>query len=152
MRNIFKKFFQTDDNFSYLIPRIIVGCVIFPHGAQKLFGSFDGGGFTNTMSYFTNTAGLPWIIAFLIILAESLGAIGLITGFFTRLCALGLICVMTGATTMVHWSNGFFMNWFGKQAGEGFEFHILVIGICIPLLIYGGGKFSIDRPIYKLIK
>ena len=56
---------------------------------------------------------------------------------------------MTGAITMVHWPNGFFMNWFGKQVGEGFEFHLLVIGICIPLLVRGGGKYSVDGLIYK---
>ena len=127
-----------------------MGCVIFPHGAQKLFGWFGGFGFTNTMSYFTNSTGLPWLVALLCILAESLGALGLITGFLTRLCSLGLICVMTGAIVMVHWPHGFFMNWFGKQAGEGFEYHLLVIGICIPLLIFGGGKYSLDGLIYKL--
>jgi putative oxidoreductase len=37
------------------------------------------------------------------------------------------------------------MNWMGKQAGEGFEFHLLAIGIAIALLIRGGGAFSIDR-------
>ena len=150
MQNILKYFFQTDDSFSYLIPRVMLGCVIFPHGAQKLLGWFGGFGFTNTMAYFTNTAGLPWVVAFLCIVAESLGSIGLITGFLTRLCSLGLICVMTGAIVMVHWPNGFFMNWFGKQTGEGFEFHLLVIGICIPLLIRGGGKYSLDGLIYKL--
>ena len=133
------------------MPRIILGCVIFPHGAQKLLGWFGGFGFTNTMSYFTTTIGLPWIVAFLVILAESLGSLGLIFGFLTRLCSLGIICVMTGAIVMVHWSNGFFMNWFGKQAGEGFEFHLLVIGICIPLLIRGGGKYSMDGIIYKFL-
>ena len=157
MQNILKYFLQTNDSFSYLIPRIMLGCVIFPHGAQKLLGWFGGFGFTNTMSYFTNTAGLPWIVAFLCIIAESLGSIGLITGFLTRLCSLGLICVMMGAITMVHWSNGFFMNWFGKLTGdgkvvgEGFEFHLLVIAICIPLLIFGGGKYSVDGLIHKQI-
>ena len=151
MKNIMRYFLQTNDSFSYLVPRVILGCVIFPHGAQKLFGWFGGFGFTNTMSYFTNTAGLPWIVAFLVIVAESLGSIGLITGFLTRLCSFGLICVMTGAIMMVHWPNGFFMNWFGKQAGEGFEFHLLVIGICIPLLIRGGGKYSMDGLIHKQI-
>jgi len=149
MQKFLEFFFKTDDSFSYLIPRIMLGCVIFPHGAQKLLGWFGGFGFTSTMSYFTNTAGLPWIIAFLCILAESFGSIGLIFGFLSRLCSLGLICVMTGAIVMVHWPNGFFMNWFGKQPGEGFEFHLLVIGICIPLLFRGGGKYSVDGLIYK---
>ena len=150
MKKFLNYFVQTSDGFSYLIPRIMLGCVFFPHGAQKLLGWFGGFGFTNTMSYFTNTAGLPWIVAFLVILAESLGSLCLIIGFLTRLCSLGLICVMTGAIITVHWANGFFMNWFGKQAGEGFEFHLLVIGICIPMLIYGGGKYSVDGFIHKL--
>ena len=30
---------------------------------------------------------------------------------------------------------------------EGFEYHLLVIAICIALLISGGGKWSVDRAI-----
>ena len=149
MKKFLKYFFQTNDSFSYWIPRIMLGCVIFPHGAQKLLGLFGGFGFTGTMTYFTQTAGLPWVIAFLIIMGESFGALGLIAGFCTRLSAFGLICIMVGAIIMVHSPNGFFMNWFGKQAGEGFEYHLLVIGTSIPLLISGGGKYSIDGLIYK---
>ena len=144
--------FQTNDNFSYWVPRVILGCVMFPHGAQKLFGWFGGFGFTNSMTYFTQTTGLPWIIAFLIIMGESLGSLGLIVGFFTRLSALGLICIMVGAIITVHIPNGFFMNWFGKQAGEGFEYHLLVIGMSIPLLISGGGKYSVDVLINKFFR
>ena len=151
MKNFMKYFFQTNDSFSYLVPRVVLGCVMFPHGAQKLLGWFGGFGFTGTMSYFTGTAGLPWIIAFLVIVGEVFGSLGLITGFLTRLSAFGIICIMTGAITMLHWPNGFFMNWFGKQAGEGFEFHLLVIGICISLLIFGGGKYSVDGLIHKQI-
>jgi putative oxidoreductase len=125
---------------------------MFPHGMQKLFGWFGGFGFTNTMTYFTQTAGLPWIIAFLIIIGESLGSLGLIVGFFTRLSALGLIFIMVGAITTVHIPNGFFMNWFGKNAGEGFEYHLLVIGMSIPLLISGGGKYSVDGLINKYLR
>jgi putative oxidoreductase len=149
MTTFMKYLFQTNDKFSYWVPRVILGCVMFPHGAQKLFGWFGGFGFTNTMTYFTQTAGLPWIIAFLIVMGESLGSLGLILGFFTRLSALGLICIMVGAIITVHIPNGFFMNWFGKQAGEGFEYHLLVIGMSIPLLISGGGKYSVDVLINK---
>ena len=149
MTTFMKYLFQTNDNFSYWVPRVILGCVMLPHGAQKLFGWFGGFGFTNTMTYFTQTAGLPWIIAFLIVMVESLGSLGLIVGFLTRLSALGLICIMVGAIITVHIPNGFFMNWFGKQAGEGFEYHLLVIGMSIPLLISGGGKYSVDVLINK---
>ena len=149
MTTFMKYLFQTNDKFSYWVPRVILGCVILPHGAQKLFGWFGGFGFTNTMTYFTQTMGLPWIIAFLIVMGESLGSLGLILGFFTRLSALGLICIMVGAIITVHIPNGFFMNWFGKQAGEGFEYHLLVIGMSIPLLVSGGGKYSVDMLIHK---
>ena len=149
MTTFMKYLFQTNDNFSYWVPRVILGCVFLPHGAQKLFGWFGGFGFTNTMTYFTQTAGLPWIIAFLIVMGESLGALGLILGFCTRLSALGLICIMVGAIITVHIPNGFFMNWFNKQAGEGFEYHLLVIGMSIPLLVSGGGKYSVDMLIHK---
>ena len=152
MTTFMKYLFQTNDKFSYWVPRVILGCVMFPHGAQKLFGWFGGFGFTNTMTYFTQTAGLPWIIAFLIIMGESLGSLGLIVGFFTRLSALGLILIMVGAITTVHIPNGFFMNWIGKQAGEGFEYHLLVIGMSIPLLISGGGKYSVDGLINKYLR
>ena len=152
MTTFMKYLFQTNDKFSYWMPRVILGCVMFPHGAQKLFGWFGGFGFTNTMTYFTQTAGLPWIIAFLVVIGESLGSIGLIVGFLTRLSALGLICIMMGAIITVHIPNGFFMNWFGKQAGEGFEYHLLVIGMSIPLLINGGGKYSVDILINKIFR
>ena len=152
MGTFMKYLFQTNDNFSYWVPRVMLGCVMFPHGAQKLLGWFGGFGFTNSMTYFTQTAGLPWVVAFLIIMGESLGSLGLIVGFFTRLSAFGLICIMLGAIITVHIPNGFFMNWFGKQAGEGFEYHLLVIGISIPLLISGGGKYSVDSLINKTFR
>ena len=152
MGTFMKYLFQTDDNFSYWVPRVMLGCVMFPHGAQKLLGWFGGFGFTNTMTYFTQTAGLPWVVAFLIIMGESFGSLGLILGFFTRLSAFGLICIMLGAIITVHIPNGFFMNWFGKQAGEGFEYHLLIIGISIPLLISGGGKYSVDSLINKIFR
>jgi putative oxidoreductase len=151
MNTFMKYLFQTNNNFLYWVPRVILGCVIFPHGAQKLFGWFGGFGFTNTMTYFTETAGLPWLIAFLIIMGESIGSLGLIVGFFTRISAFGLICIMIGAIITVHSPNGLFMNWFGKQAGEGFEYHLLVIGMSIPLLVSGGGKYSVDGLINKKI-
>ena len=152
MGTFMKYLFQTNDNFSYWVPRVMLGCVMFPHGAQKLLGWFGGFGFTNSMTYFTQTAGLPWVVAFLIIMGESFGSLGLILGFFTRLSAFGLICIMLGAIITVHIPNGFFMNWFGKQAGEGFEYHLLVIGISIPLLINGGGKYSVDSLINNFFR
>ncbi|MEP7337917.1 MAG: DoxX family protein [Acidobacteriota bacterium] len=143
---MFRKLFATNNDILPLILRLTLGLVMFPHGAQKLLGWFGGGGFSATMQGMTSM-GLPAAIVFLVIMAESLGALGLITGFLTRFSAFGIGMVMLGAIVTVHSKVGFFMNWTGKQAGEGFEYHLLVIGIAIVLIIRGGGALSVDRAI-----
>ncbi len=144
-----RKFFHTDNSTTHLILRVILGGVIFFHGGQKLMGWFGGHGFDGTMGFFTTKIGVPAVIAFLVIIGESFGALGLITGFLTRLSAAGVAMIMLGAITMVHWNNGIFMNWSGQQAGEGYEYHLLALGLAIPLILYGGGKFSVDQIIEK---
>jgi putative oxidoreductase len=140
-----KKLIQTDQDVSSLILRVLLGIVFFPHGAQKLLGWFGGNGFSGTMGFFTDKMGIPVIFAFLAIMAESLGSVALITGVLTRIAALGIGSVMIVAVLMVHLPHGFFMNWFGTQQGEGFEFHILAIAIALALIVKGGGKWSVDR-------
>ncbi len=139
-----KALFRTEDSLSLLLVRLALGIVMLPHGLQKTLGLFGGPGFSGTMGMFTSQ-GMPALLAFLVILSESLGSLGLIVGFLTRVAAFGCAAVMLGAIGMVHWSNGFFMNWFGKQSGEGFEYHILALGMALALLIGGGGKASVDR-------
>lgn len=138
-----KAFFQTDDRWTGLILRVMLAVVIFPHGAQKLLGWFGGNGFEGTMGFFTQQ-GMPWLITFLVIIGEALGAVALVLGFLTRFSAGSIGIIMLGAIAMVHWPHGFFMNWFGQQAGEGFEFHLLVIGMTLALIVNGAGKWSVD--------
>jgi putative oxidoreductase len=88
--------------------------------------------------------GITALFALLTILAESVGAFALITGFFARLAAISIGVNMTVAAVMGHVQNGFFMNWFGKQAGEGFEFHILALAAALALVVKGGGLWSLD--------
>jgi putative oxidoreductase len=142
------KFFRTEDDSALLVARLALGIVFLPHGLQKTLGLFGGAGFSGTMGFFTQQ-GLPSIIAFLVIIAESFGALGLIIGFLSRLAAFGIGLNMLGAILMVHLPNGFFMNWFGTQKGEGFEYHILAIGLALVVLIGGGGKWSVDRLLLK---
>ncbi|MCZ6541096.1 MAG: DoxX family protein [Nitrospinae bacterium] len=144
-----KSFFHTDDSTTHLILRVMLGLVFFFHGGQKLLGWFGGHGFDATMGFFTEKMGIPALIAFLVIIGESFGALGLITGFLTRLSAAGVACIMLGAIALVHGNNGIFMNWAGQQAGEGFEYHLLALAIAIPLILYGGGKFSVDQIVEK---
>ena len=142
-----KKIIQTANSWSILIIRVMLGIVMFPHGAQKLFGLFGGHGFSGSFGFFTDKMHIPAFFAFLAIMAEGLGSMGLIIGFLTRVAAFGILCNMIVAIWMVHWPHGFFMNWFGNQKGEGFEYHLMAIAICLALIISGGGKWSVDRAI-----
>jgi putative oxidoreductase len=144
-----KKIIQTNSDTSILILRVLLGIVFLPHGLQKVFGSFGGYGYTGTMGYFTGTLGIPALFAFLAIAAEFLGSLGLITGLFTRIAAFGIGIEISVAALMLHVKNGFFMNWFGNQKGEGFEYHILVVAIAAALVIKGGGKWSLDRVLVR---
>lgn len=144
-----KKILSTNDDIAALILRLTLGIIFFPHGAQKVFGWFGGYGFSGTMNFFTVKMGIPAIFAFLAICAEFAGSIALIVGFLTRIAAFGIGMVMIVAVLTTHLPNGFFMNWDGNQKGEGFEFHLLVIGIVIALIIRGGGTASIDKKIFR---
>ncbi len=135
----------TDDSWTGLILRLTLGVVMFPHGAQKVLGWYGGFGFDGTMGFFTQQMGMPWLIAFLVIIGEFFGSLALMAGVLTRFSAASLGVIMLGAITLVHLRHGFFMNWFGKQQGEGYEYHLLVIGIALALLVTGGGKWSADR-------
>jgi putative oxidoreductase len=101
------------------------------------------------MNFFTTQLGIPAVFAFLAIMAEGLGGFGLVAGLLTRVAAFGIAVNMAVAVYLLHWQHGFFMNWFGNQKGEGYEYHLLVIALAAALMIRGGGKWSIDGVIAK---
>lgn len=138
-----QKILHTESDIGPTVARLAAGIVMFPHGAQKVLGWFGGGGFSGTMESFTGM-GLPWIVAFLVIIGEFFGSLGLIVGALSRLCAGGIAIIMLGAIFMAHAANGFFMNWSGNQQGEGFEYHLLMLGLLLIVLIKGGGAASVD--------
>ncbi len=142
-------FFKTDDSWAGLVLRVGLAAVMLPHGAQKLFGWFGGYGYEGTMGFFTQQMGLPWLVAFLVIIGESLGSAALAAGLLTRFTAASFIVIMIGAILLVHGPYGFFMNWFGQQQGEGFEYHLLVIAMSAALAIVGGGKWALDGVIAR---
>ncbi len=141
-----KMLLATSDQIAPVLLRLTLGGVMFPHGAQKALGLFGGDGVSATIAGF-DKMGVSSVLTMLVIAAEFLGSIGLILGFLTRVAALGIGAVMVGAIQMVHWQHGFFMDWRGTHQVEGFEYHILAIGIAAALLITGGGRWSIDRAV-----
>ncbi|MHB8421327.1 MAG: DoxX family protein [Leptospirales bacterium] len=144
-----KSFFSTTAGWPLLIVRLGVGGVLLPHGFQKLLGWFGGFGWNATVSFFSTALHIPVPLTILVILGESLGSVAMILGFMTRFVAIGYLLIMLGAISLVHWQNGFFMNWFGTKAGEGFEYHLLVISMAAALLVGGGGKWSVDGMIAR---
>src|SRR5690349_14989696 len=128
-----KKLLVTNsDKNTALIARLALGITIFPHGAQKLLGWFGGYGFDGTMGFLTGAAGLPSIVALLVILIEFFGALFLLFGFATRMAAFGINGNFTGVVLTSHLNNGFFMNWYSQpNKGEGLEYFILLFGLSI---------------------
>ncbi len=139
--------FRTNGGVSALVLRVTLGAIMFCHGSQKVLGWFGGHTFFQTLNMFTHQMHIPAPLALLVMAAEFLGGIGLVVGFLTRVAAFGIGCDMAGAVLLVHWRFGLFMNWFGNQKGEGIEYHLLVIAICIVLIIRGAGALSVDHAI-----
>ncbi len=149
MTTMWQKIMRTDADRTTLLVRLALGLVMFPHGAQKALGWFGGFGFGGTMGFFTQQMHIPALFAFLAIVAEFAGSLGLLSGFLTRIAAFGILCNMLVAVVMVHWPVGFFMNWYGNQQGEGYEYAILAGTMALYLIIRGGGAASVDGAIAK---
>jgi len=121
-----------------LVARVVVGSIFMVHGAQKLLGAFGGPGLSAVVQ-------MMGPLGYLVTIGEFFGGLGLIVGFLSRFSAASIILIMLGAIGMVHAKFGFFMNWTGAQAGEGFEYHLLVIGILLPIVLAGPGRFAVGR-------
>src|ERR1700739_968043 len=96
-----RKLMATDNGAAITILRLVVGIVFFAHGAQKVLGWFGGYGFSGTMGAFTTRMGIPAPLAFLAIMAEFLGGLGLIVGFLSRIAAFGIFMNMLVAVLLV---------------------------------------------------
>ncbi len=130
--------------YSVLSLRIALGVVFVAHGSQKLFGLFEGGGIAGTLRYM-DMLGFSYgaFFAIALALAEFLGGLFSLIGFFTRWAAFFIAIVMSIAIFAVHLKHGFFVS------NEGFEFAGSLLCMAITLIINGGGKFSIDNLLFE---
>jgi putative oxidoreductase len=140
-----KMLVKTETDYMVALSRLVLGFLFFVHGSQLLLGWFGGFGLSGSMHFFTEQLGIPVIFAFLAIATQFFGGFFLIVGLGGRLAALAIIGNMVAAVAKVHWQFGLFMNWFGTQKGEGFEYHLLVITIGLLVVIRGSGALSLDR-------
>src|SRR5919198_2019298 len=128
-------------SYVLLLLRVVVGGTMAAHGAQKLFGWFEGPGLGGVRGMLANFGfRLPSLLAVGLALTESAGvlfALGLLTPFV----ALGIVVVMLNAIALVHFKNGF---WAGKG---GYEFNLVLLAAAVGVAATGPGRFSLDRAV-----
>ena len=139
---------STDPDWTLTVIRLILGTVFLAHSAQKVLGWFGGAGLKETLRTMHEFVGLPVPLAFVAVMSEFLGGLGLIVGLLSRIAALGICVTMLSAIAMVHWRFGLFLNWFGDRKGHGFEYHLLAIGLAIAIIVGGSGALSLDRLVF----
>ncbi len=131
------RFFGTSNDFGLMILRVGSGLAMLPFGLMKL-GFIGDGSLSATLQGMTGM-GIPKIIALLVVIGESVGAVSLMLGFCTRFCAGSLAVIMAGAVFVV----------FDKGYMGGYMGPLLLLIMYIPQIINGGGAWSIDRLIAK---
>jgi putative oxidoreductase len=143
---MFHRLLQTRPDIAPLVARASLGLILLPHGAQHALGLFGGYGFGGTLRWMTTTLGFPAPLAALGIVTELVAPVALLLGLGGRLAAAGLAGLMLGALS-THVGNGFFMNWFGAlpAGAEGFEYHLLALGLAGVVISAGSGALSLDR-------
>jgi putative oxidoreductase len=140
--------FRTSGDPLLVLFRLVLGTIMFAHGAQKVFGWFGGRGLDATFAFFAGF-GIPPALGVLAMSVEILGSLGLILGLLSRVAALGVVVNMLVAIVLVHGRFGLFMNWGNTQPGEGIEFHIIAIALALAVVAYGSGPLSIDRALSR---
>ena len=137
---LIQRVLTTDNSLSGLLMRISAGVIFAAHGAQKLFGSFGGGGLEGTAQWMASIGLEPgYLMALAAGSAEFFGGIALLLGLLTRPAAFVLAMTMLVAVITVHLPNGLFLS------NNGYEFGLALLAITGALVLNGGGKLSLDR-------
>ncbi|MBV1699278.1 MAG: DoxX family protein [Hyphomicrobiales bacterium] len=133
-------FYASWRDIAYTLLRVIVGIILLVHGWTKV-GTFGLAG----VSGFMAKSGLEPATAFAVaaMFLETVGAICIIIGLFTRFFAAALAIEMLIGLLAVHLKAGF-------SASHGGYEYILLLGIVMfAIAIRGGGPYSADRMIGK---
>ncbi|HEY5086222.1 MAG TPA: DoxX family protein [Gemmatimonadaceae bacterium] len=119
-----------------LVPlRVVVGLVFLLHGGQKLF-VFGLGGTADIMGKLGLP--LPSLAAAIVITAELLGGLAILSGLYARWAGVVLAIEMLVAIPVARLHGGFF-------APYGFEFELTLLGACLTFAALGSGGVSLER-------
>jgi len=126
-------------DIALLVLRVVIGAVMFGHGAQKLFGWFGGYGLAGTSGFFGGQLRLRPATFWTLMagLSEAGGGLLLVLGLLGPLGSLGIIAAMLMAMILVHWPR--FWNTDG-----GVEYHLVLIASALAVAIAGPGAYSLD--------
>jgi putative oxidoreductase len=125
-------------NLAALILRVAQGSLLAGHGAQKLFGSFEGPGLQGTSGFMEMLGlrpGRPWAV--LAGLSESVGGVLTVLGLLNPLGPLGVIGSM--ATATAHRGKPIWVT------EGGAELPVTNIAASTALILNGPGRYSLDR-------
>jgi len=130
--------------YGMLFLRVVVGLLLFGHGAQKLFGWFGGHGPAGTAGFFGSLGFRRQHTLPMALLAGASEAAGLLLalGLLTPLACLAVATVMVVAVGTVHWRNGLWVT------NGGYEFNLVLWTVAIAIAASGPGRFSLDGAIH----
>ena len=128
--------YERIEPYCYAFMRFATGAVLVPHGIQKIANSSAAG---LSKGIAAHGLPLPLTLAWLAIFAESVGAICLALGLFTRLAALMIWIEMSVIIVVFQWEFGYFWT------NRGIEYALLWWLLCLAIFFRGGGRYSIDR-------
>ncbi|MGB8511098.1 MAG: DoxX family protein [Pyrinomonadaceae bacterium] len=136
---MFQRLIETSPTWITVPLRLALGVVFIAHGAQKVFGAWEGPGLAKFTAFPAPLGMQPsWLWMGAAAFAELVGGILVLTGLLTRVGAALIGFVMLVAILGPHWGK-FFAN------NQGMEYAFSLLGIALALLIAGGGQASADR-------
>jgi putative oxidoreductase len=124
-----------------LILRLVVGVYVAAHGAQKLFGWFEGHGFVATQGMIGSMLGYrpAWLWTLAVGMAEFAGGLLFALGLLSPIGAIGVAATMLSATMVPHWSKGPF----GTKGG--YEQTLTNLAVAVSVGLAGPGAYSLDQ-------
>jgi putative oxidoreductase len=128
------------NDLAALLVRVVQGSLLAGHGAQKLFGHFEGPGLEGTAGFMEMLGlrpGRPWAI--LAGICEFGGGVLTVLGLLNPLGPVGIIASMSMATARAHWGKPIWVT------EGGAELPVTNSAISTALILNGPGKYSLDR-------
>jgi putative oxidoreductase len=135
-------FYATMQPITYALVRVVTGIILFVHGWGKVMGPGPAG----VTKYFASLAlPAPGALAYWAIFIETVGALCVAAGLFTRFFAAALAIEMLVAMFAVHWARGFLVT----QQAIGYEYVLLLGIVLFAIAIRGGHRYSVDARLGK---